>query len=142
MTAKSILVADDNADHQELTRIALRKAACDAEVIFAEDGIAALNVLFKDGEQAREACGSLPAIAILDIKMPFLDGFEVLRRMKQHPRTRDIPVVMFSSCNEAQDVGRAYELGANRFIRKPVSYADLSEMIKELLVYWEKLIES
>jgi two-component system response regulator len=137
MTALRILVADDNPDHRELLRLALRELGCSAEVTIAANGIEALDVLFEDGEAARTPRARLPALVSLDIKMPSIDGFEVLRRMKQHPLTRAIPVIMSSSCDEAQDCETARALGAERLVRKPNTYAELVAVIGELRAYWE-----
>jgi CheY-like chemotaxis protein len=137
MSAPILLIADDNSDHQELIRLALREIACTMNVVFAANGIEALNALFKDGESAKESCDCLPALAILDVKMPYLDGFEVLRRMREHPGTCDIPVVVLSSCNETEEVNRAYALGADRFFSKPVAYSGLVETVREIRTYWE-----
>jgi two-component system response regulator len=135
MIAPTLLIADDNSDQQELMRLALREVACTVNTVFAANGIEALNALFKDGHGAQECCDRLPAMVILDVKMPFLDGFEVLRRMRQHPCTCRIPVVMLSSCSETEDVNCAHALGADRFFHKPVAYAELVETVRTIHAY-------
>ncbi|CAA7620138.1 response regulator [Magnetospirillum sp. UT-4] len=132
MTLKPILLVEDNPDDEELTLRALRKNNIQNEVVIARDGPQALEHLFgADG-----AVGVGPAVVLLDLKLPKLDGIEVLRRIRADHRTRLTPVVILTSSREEQDLIAGYELGANSYIRKPVDFVQFSEAVRHLGLYW------
>src|SRR5947208_577873 len=118
--AKSILLVEDNPDDEELTVRALRRSHIANEIIVARDGEEALDYLFATGPHA----GSLfiPAVVLLDLKLPKVDGLEILRRLRANDRTRRIPVVVLTSSKEQEDVLESYNLGANSYVRKPVDF--------------------
>ena len=129
MSAHRILVADDNRDHALLTVDALSSMLpADAEVRVAGDGREALAILFDEGW--------LPELVLLDIQMPFADGFEVLSRLKADERLREIPVVMLTTSSDDRDVYRSYGLGSHRFVTKPVNVAALRELVSQVPSYW------
>jgi CheY-like chemotaxis protein len=133
---KKILLVEDNENDVELTRRALQKSNILNELITAEDGVEALNYFF--GEDGNSGCRieDLPVVILLDIKLPRIDGLEVLRRLRTHEKTKLVPVVVLTSSNEQKDVINSYGLGANSFIRKPVKFNDFAEAIRQLGLYW------
>jgi len=140
MTMKPILLVEDNPDDELLTLRALKKNNIQNEVLVARDGPEALAILF-----GPEAGGTgdpvTPAMILLDLKLPKIDGIEVLRRLRANPRTRLTPVVILTSSREEQDLIAGYELGANSYIRKPVDFAQFSEAVRHLGLYWLVLNE-
>lgn len=128
MTTKPILLVEDNPDDEKLTLRALRKNNIQNEVVVARDGPEALDRLYAEG--------LMPAIILLDLKLPKLDGIEVLRRIRSDPRTKLVPVVILTSSREEQDLIAGYELGANSYIRKPVDFVQFSEAVRHLGLYW------
>lgn len=129
MNEKYILLVEDNADDALLTQRAFRKNHIANEIILARDGVEALEVLFaKDSE--------LPAVVLLDLKLPRLDGLEVLRRIRADPRTQLLPVVILTSSREEQDVVGSYRLGANSYVRKPVDFDHFVAATHQLGLYW------
>lgn len=128
---KFILLAEDNKDDVDLTIRALKKANILNEIRVAEDGAEALNLLF--GPSALEI---LPSIVLLDLKLPRVDGLEVLRRIRADERTKLLPVVILTSSTEEEDVVKGYELGANSYIRKPVKFEEFSDAVAQLGLYW------
>ena len=118
--AKSILLVEDNPDDEELTVIALRKSHVANDVVVARDGAEALDYLFATGPHAGTTF--IPAVVLLDLKLPKVDGLEVLRQMRADERTRRIPVVILTSSKEQEDVIQGYNLGANSYVRKPVDF--------------------
>lgn len=134
--AKVILLVEDNPDDELLTLRALRKNNILNEVVIARDGVEALDYLFGEGACAGRDTGNPPQLVLLDLKLPKLDGLEVLKRIRSDPRTRFQPVVILTTSNEDQDVIASYELGANSFIRKPVDFDQFMEAVRQLGLYW------
>jgi CheY-like chemotaxis protein len=126
---KLILLVEDDPDHELLTLRALRKSNVANVVQVARDGEEALNVLL--GENAIQ-----PQVVLLDLKLPKIDGLEVLRRIRGNESTRVLPVVVLTSSDEESDVIRSYELGSNSYIRKPVNFSDFAEATQQLGMYW------
>lgn len=141
---KVILLVEDNPDDEALTLRAFRKNNVGNEVVVARDGVEALAYLFGDGDG--DGAGSqpraLPQLVLLDLKLPKVDGLEVLRRIREHERTRLLPVVILTSSREEVDLTRGYSLGANSYIRKPVDFTQFSEAVRQLHLYWLVLNES
>jgi len=105
-------------------------------VVVAHDGTEALDYLFGTGAYAGRDLSNMPAVVLLDLKLPKLDGIDVLHRMRQHAATRHVPVVVLTSSSEEEDVLKSYENGANSFVRKPVAFADFTAAVTQLGVYW------
>jgi len=125
-----ILLVDDSEDDRLLMIRSLKKSSPEAEIITAEDGIAALK--FIDNHAATHP----PSVVLLDLNMPKVDGFEVLSRIRANSATKNLPVVVLTTSNEACDVKRSYELGANSFVRKPVDSREYARTISQLKSYW------
>ena len=136
--AKVILLIEDNPNDIELTRHALARHNIANELVVAEDGVEALEYLFGPGA---EEAHKLPAVVLLDLKLPRVDGLEVLREIRGHERTRYLPDVILTSSNEERDIIDGYSLGANSYIRKPVDFGQFSEAIRHLGLYWLVLNE-
>jgi CheY-like chemotaxis protein len=131
-----ILLVEDNPDDQALTLRALRKNNIKNEVIVARDGVEALDFLFGTGTYAGRDLSLMPQVTLLDLKLPKVDGLEVLRRVRADERTRLLPVVILTSSNEDRDRIDGYSLGANSYVRKPVDFAEFIEAVKSLGLYW------
>lgn len=136
MTGKLILLVEDDPQDEEMTLRALRKANIANEIVVARDGNAALDFLFGAGEHAGRDVSRLPAVILLDIKLPKVSGLEVLERIRADERTRLAPVVMLTSSSEEQDKVRSYRLGANSYVRKPVEFGAFVEAVAQLGLYW------
>jgi len=132
---KVILLVEDNPDDIELTRRAFEEARLGNVVIVAHDGAEALDLLFGTGPHAG-AARPLPEVVLLDLKLPKIDGLEVLRRIRADERTRHLPVVVLTSSSEQQDLISSYDLGANSFVQKPVSFVEFLEAARQLGLYW------
>ena len=139
MSKKVILLVEDNPDDEELALLAFKKSNVANEVVVARDGEEALACLF--GGCGREA-GVLPQVVLLDLKLPKVDGLEVLRRVRADPRTGRLPVVILTSSKEDEDLVRGYDLGANSYVRKPVDFDRFVEAVRTLQVYWLVLNEA
>ena len=138
----SILLVEDNPDHEALTIRALKKAHVMNEIIVAHDGAEALDLLFgTEGDLGRRPI-PLPQLMLLDLKLPKVDGLEVLRRLREDPRTRLIPVVVLTSSDEEGDVVSSYRVGANSYVCKPVDFVQFMEATKQLGLYWLVLNET
>jgi two-component system response regulator len=133
---KMILLVEDNPDDEALTLRALRKANVRNEVVVARDGVEALDYLFATGPHAGRDTSVLPQVVLLDLKLPRLDGLEVLRRLRADARTKVLPVVILTSSNEEEDRVAGYELGANSYVRKPVDFGHFAEAVRQLGLYW------
>jgi len=132
---KRILLAEDNERDVELTLAALDEHNLANEVVVARDGEEALDYLYTRGKFAGHANG-LPVVVLLDLKMPKVDGLEVLRQMRHDPNIRHVPVVMVTSSREEQDLVRSYELGVNAYVVKPVDFQKFVESVRQIGVFW------
>jgi CheY-like chemotaxis protein len=136
MAEKIILLVEDNADDEALTLRSLRKANIANEVVIARDGAEALDYLYGAGQYAGRDLNQMPALVLLDLKLPRVDGIDVLTRMRQDERTRYIPVVVLTSSSEDEDMVRSYQSGANSYVRKPVAFSDFAAAVNQLGMYW------
>lgn len=136
MARKTILLVEDNPNDEELTLRALRRSNIMNEVVVARDGEEALDYLFSRGKFALHDPELPPAVVLLDLKLPKVSGIDVLRQIRNHPRTRRLPVVVLTSSKQERDLIEVYELGANSFIYKPVDFDKFSEAIGHLGMYW------
>lgn len=136
MVSKKILLVEDDPNDVQLIKRVLQKANIENELIIAADGVEALNYLF--GEDGNSGCSinGPPAVVLLDLKLPRINGFEVLRRIRSEERTKLIPTVVLTSSNEEKDIIMSYDLGANSFVRKPVKPDEFTETIRLLGSYW------
>jgi two-component system response regulator len=141
MNSRLILLIEDNPSDIELTKRALEKRHISNALLVAENGKEALDYLFGTGAHAGRDVADLPTLVLLDLKLPGLDGLEVLRRIRADPRTKRLPVVILTSSSEEQDLAGSYDLGANSYIRKPVDFAQFAEAIAHLGLYWLVLNE-
>jgi two-component system response regulator len=139
---KVILLVEDNPDDEALTLRALRKHKVANDVVVARDGAEALDYLFATGKHAGRNPREIPQVVLLDIRLPKVDGMEVLRRIRQDERTRYVPVVILTSSKEEQDLVNGYKLGANSYVRKPVDFDQFVEAARHLGLYWLVLNES
>ena len=139
--SKAILLIEDNPSDIDLTRRALEKARIINELIVAEDGEEALAYLWGTGAHAGRDVSQLPALTLLDLKLPKISGLEVLRRLRADSRTRRMPVVILTSSKEEEDVGAGYDLGVNSYIRKPVDFRQFAQAVEQLGLYWLVLNE-
>jgi two-component system response regulator len=142
MDNKVILLVEDNPDDEALTLRALRKNNIQNEVVVAHDGVEALDYLFGTGAYEGRDVGVLPSVTLLDLKLPKIDGLEVLKRVRANERTQVLPIVILTSSKEEQDLINGYRLGANSYIRKPVDFAQFIEAVRQLGLYWLLLNES
>jgi two-component system response regulator len=131
-----ILLVEDNKDDVELTLHALRKENLANSIRVARDGEEALEFLFCNGAHADRSFDHPPRLVLLDLKLPKVDGMEVLRRLKADPRTKTIPVVILTSSKEERDLVEGYKLGANSYIQKPVDFTQFRETVKSVGFYW------
>lgn len=138
---KTILLVEDNPDDVVLTLRAFKKNNVANEVVVAGDGLEALDYLFGTGKFNERDMSSMPAVILLDLKLPKMDGLNVLERMRADERTKLIPVVILTSSKEEQDIVGSYSLGANSYIRKPVDFNKFVEAVRHLELYWLVLNE-
>ena len=136
MTNRVIMLVEDNADDEELTRRALKKSNVSNPLVVARDGAEALDYLFARGAFAGRDVEEIPQVILLDLKLPKIDGLEVLRQIRADARTKLFPVVILTSSTEEQDMLRGYGLGANSYIRKPVDFTQFVEAVRQLGLYW------
>lgn len=139
---RPILLVEDNPDDEALTLRAFSKNRITNEVVVARDGIDALDYLFGTGRHAGRDTGIQPAVVFLDLKLPRIDGLEVLRRIRADSRTTLLPVVVLTTSREQQDIHEAYSLGANSYIRKPVDFERFINTVSQLGQYWLELNEA
>jgi two-component system response regulator len=140
-TAKTILLVEGNPDDVKLTLRALQNCNIANKVVVAGDGLEALNYLLGAGAHAGRDLSDRPAVVLLDLKLPKIDGLELLRRMRADHRTKLLPVVVLTSSKEEQDIVTSYDLGANSYIRKPVDFDRFVEAVRQLGLYWLLLNE-
>lgn len=133
---KTILLVEDNPDDEALAIRALKRHHISNEVIVARDGVEALEYLFCTGMYAGRDINLKPTVILLDLKLPRVDGLEVLRRLREDDRTKLLPVVVLTTSSEEQDMLNSYSLGCNSYIRKPVDFVQFSEAIRQLGMYW------
>ena len=136
MPNQAILLVEDNPDDEALSLRALRKNNIKNDVVVAHDGVEALDYLFGTANHAGRDPNLIPQVVLLDLKLPKLDGLEVLRRLRADERTKLLPVVILTSSNEEQDRLRGYDLGANSYVRKPVDFNQFIEAVRQLGLYW------
>jgi two-component system response regulator len=141
MTQKTLLLVEDNPDDEALTLRALRRHNLANEIVVARDGQEALDYLFGEGEYSGRDSRELPQVILLDLKLPKLDGLQVLEQMRANPLTSRVPVVVLTSSNAEQDMLRSYDLGANSYVRKPVDFEQFLEAARQLGLYWLVLNE-
>lgn len=142
MNRKVILLVEDNPDDVDLTLMALQKNNIANEVVVARDGEVALDLLLGSGPDSFAARGLLPAIILLDLKLPKVDGLEVLQKIRADGRTRMLPVVVLTSSKEERDLVESYSLGCNSYVRKPVDFTLFVEATRQLGLYWLLLNEA
>jgi len=142
MNQKTILLVEDNADDEALTLRALNKSKVANKIVVVRDGAEAIDFLFCMGAYVERDPLELPQVILLDLKLPKVDGLEVLRRIRSEPRTRMLPVVILTSSKEDQDMVKAYSSGANSYVRKPVDFNQFVDAIGHLGLYWLVLNEA
>jgi CheY-like chemotaxis protein len=142
MTERTILLVEDNPDDEEFTLRAMRRAHVRNDIVVVRDGSEALDWLFGQGLHAGRDVAQLPAVVLLDLKLPKLSGIEVLRRIRADAQTRLVPVVVLTSSNEEEDMLDSYESGANSYVRKPVEFAAFADAVSKLGAYWMLLNET
>ena len=133
---KEILLVEDNPDDVELTRIAFTEAGSGYAIRVVTDGAQALDYLFARGEHAGRDINDVPALVLLDLNLPKLNGREVLQAIRENPATRSLPVVVLTTSAEPMDVGSVYELGANSYIQKPVEFERFVDVVRQIGLYW------
>jgi DNA-binding response OmpR family regulator len=140
-TRNVILLVEDSADDVELTQLALREQNISNPLIVARDGQEAVDWLLGDGAESSRATSQIPALILLDLKLPKINGIDVLKQIRQDERTKLFPVVILTSSSEERDLIRSYELGANSYICKPVDFEQFRAAVRELGLYWLVLNE-
>ncbi|HWM44702.1 MAG TPA: response regulator [Burkholderiales bacterium] len=136
MSDKLIMVVEDNPDDEELTLRALRQGKVANDIVVTRDGSEALEFMFGTGKYAGRDLSRMPAVILLDLKLPKLSGLEVLQRLRADERTRLIPIVVLTSSSEDEDMLRSYESGANSYVRKPIEFGAFASAVGQLGVYW------
>lgn len=136
MKNKIVLLVEDNPDDEELTRLAFDECRVANKLVVVRDGQEALDYLFLTGAYADRDASEVPQVILLDMKLPKLDGLEVLYRVRTDDRTKLLPVVVLTSSKEEQDMIESYSLGANSYIQKPVDYLQFTEAVQQLGLYW------
>ncbi len=136
VNTKSILLVEDNPDDEALAIRALKRHHISNEIVVARDGVEALDYLFARGVHTGRDTSIKPTVVLLDLKLPRIDGLEVLRQLRADDRTRLLPVVVLTTSSEEQDMLSSYSLGCNSYIRKPVDFIQFSEAIRQLGMYW------
>ncbi len=142
MTKKIILLVEDNPDDEELTLMAFEQSKIVNKVVVVRDGAEALDYLFGTGRHINRDLSNMPAVVLLDLKLPKIDGLEVLRRLRADQRTNFIPVVVLTTSNEEQDLINSYKLGCNSYVCKPVDFTEFINAARQLGLYWLGLNEA
>ena len=142
MKNKIVFLVEDNPDDVDLTLRSFKKSGFENELVIARDGVEALDYIFASGAHQGRDIENMPVLILLDLKLPKVNGIEVLRRLKSDPRTHSIPVVVLTSSNEDRDKMEAYKLRANSYIRKPVDFTAFNDVLRQLGVYWLTLNEA
>jgi CheY-like chemotaxis protein len=137
----TILLVEDNPDDEELALLAFKQNHIANSIIVVRDGAEALDFLLKTGKYAGRDIRTTPRLVLLDLKLPKIGGLEVLKKMREAPETKFLPVVVLTTSNQDEDIVNSYKFGANSFIRKPVEFAKFSEAIRQLGIYWLVLNE-
>lgn len=141
-TDKVILLVEDNPDDRELALLAFKEANITNKIIACCDGEEALDYLFATGAYADRDVRIMPEVMLLDLKLPKIDGFEVLKRVREDPRTKLLPIVVLTTSSEQKDLVESYQLGTNSYIRKPVDFSKFIEFAHQFGLYWLVLNES
>ena len=141
MKSKTILLVEDNPSDVKLTKRALEQNQITNELVVAEDGQEALDYLFGSGQYAGRDTRDIPAVVLLDLKLPRIEGLEVLKEIRKNKTTSLLPVVILTSSDQEQDLVSSYKLGANSYIRKPVDFRQFTEAVRNLGMYWLLLNE-
>jgi two-component system response regulator len=141
MTKKTILLVEDNSNDEFLTIRALKKYNIANDVVVTRDGAEALDYIFGQGTYETRDTSELPVVILLDLKLPKIDGLEVLRRIRAEDRTKLLPVVILTSSNEERDVINGYKLGTNSYVQKPVEFTQFVDAVGQLGLYWLMLNE-
>jgi len=139
---RNILIVEDNPTDEALLLRALEKAGIKNPLVTAKDGLEALQYLFAQGRYEFRDPADVPAVVLIDLNLPKIDGLEVLRRMRSDYRTKLIPVTIFTSSLEEQDLINGYSLGANSYVRKPIEFSQFSKVVAQLVTYWTTLNEA
>lgn len=135
-----ILLVEDNSDDEELAKRALKKNNIDNRIVVAHDGVEALEYLLGT-DDAQHEDRVMPTLVLLDLNLPKVNGLDVLKQLREHERTRRLPVVVLTTSNEQADVLSSYDLGANSYVRKPIGFSDFIEAVRQLGSYWLALNE-
>jgi two-component system response regulator len=138
---KKLLLVEDNPAHEELTRLALRKTGFDHELIVLRDGIELLEYLFRQERYVHLTRLDMPDLILLDLKLPRMNGLEVLAKLKTDGRTRYIPIIMLSSSTEHHDIMQSYKLGANSYIHKRMNAEEFNTVLGDILSYWFSFVK-
>lgn len=136
MVENTILLVEDNPDDEALTVRALKKNKLLNELIVVRDGAEAIEYLFAEGQYQNRDANDLPGLVLLDLQLPKIDGFGVLKRMRENELTKFLPVVILTSSAEQEDILMGYGLGANSYVRKPVDFEEFIETVRQLGPYW------
>jgi len=141
MDGKFILIVEDNPDDEEMTLRSLTQSGLANGVQVVRDGVEAVDFLFATGKFKDRDATRMPTVVLLDLKLPKLNGIDVLKRMRQDERTRTVPVVILTSSSEDEDMVKSYDNGANSYVRKPVIFSDFAKVVSQLGLYWMLLNE-